>query len=257
MNDQNVDKYEILRGLALAGQSRQGLTKAAEAALRQASELVGLQAAAVYLWDEGLKVTLTASHARTETSRERLVSLEEDLFQSLRKDSHVLSAYITIGGDIPLHSFTQPLRRGDHIFGAVVGIQEGERTIVYEDAFLEAFSALLSLNVVADGLSGDEASTLDDLNKARLSAVTETAVTVNHEINNPLTAILGNVQLLLLKRSDLDEELAAKLRTIETSALKIRDVTQRLLHITSFRSVPYADGTSMLDLSDDAEEPPE
>jgi len=83
--------------------------------------------------------------------------------------------------------------------------------------------------------------------------VQETAVTVNHEINNPLTAILGNVQLLLMKRRELDDELAAKLQIIETSALKIRDVTQRLLKIRSARSVDYAEGTSMLDLSDDDE----
>ena len=80
----------------------------------------------------------------------------------------------------------------------------------------------------------------------------QTAVTVNHEINNPLTAILGNIQLLLMKRKDLDDELVSKLKTVEEAALKIKDVTQRLLRVTSARSIDYAEGTSMLDISDDS-----
>ena len=250
----NIDRYEILRELAVAGTGRKGLIQAARTALGQAAELVGLQASAMYLWGESMQVNLAASHAATDASRERLTSLEEDLFRSLRQDQQVLSAYITIGGETPLHSFTLPLRHGNKVFGAVIGIQEGERTLVSEDAFLEALSAVLSLSALADGIGKDDSPTGEEVDKVRLTAVTETAVTVNHEINNPLTAILGNVQLLLLNRDDLDDELSAKLTTIETSAMKIRDVTQRLLRLTTARSVPYAEGTSMLDLSDENDE---
>ena len=93
------------------------------------------------------------------------------------------------------------------------------------------------------------------LDKERLAAIVETAVTVNHEINNPLTAILGNVQLLLMHAENLDENTRQKLQVVEKSAFKIRDVTQRLLRITSVRSVEYVDGTNMLQLPD--EEAPE
>ncbi len=79
-------------------------------------------------------------------------------------------------------------------------------------------------------------------------------MTVNHEVNNPLTAILGNVQLLLLKRDDLDDELKDKLRIIEVSAMKIKDVTQRLMRMTTPRSVEYSDGTKMVDINDEEED---
>ena len=92
------------------------------------------------------------------------------------------------------------------------------------------------------------------INKERTAAVVETAVTVNHEINNPLTAILGNIQLLLLKHDNLDSGLRDKLKVVEESALKIRDVTQKLLRLTTPRSVHYSEGANMLDLSDDNEE---
>jgi len=248
MDDLNNNRYEILRELAVAGSGRKGLIQAAQTALRQAADLVGLQASAMYLWDDSMEVNLAASHAATDSTRERLISLEEDLFRSLRQDQQVLSAYITFGGETLLHSFTQPLRYGDKVFGAIIGIQEGNRTLVSEDDFLEALSAVLSLSALADGIGKDDSPAGEEVEKVRLTAVTETAVTVNHEINNPLTAILGNVQLLLLKRDDLDDELSAKLKTIEASAMKIRDVTQRLLRLTTARSVPYAEGTSMLDL---------
>ena len=69
-----------------------------------------------------------------------------------------------------------------------------------------------------------------------------------------LTAILGNVQLLLMNNKNLDDELKAKLKTVEKSALKIKDVVQRLLNVSSPRSVEYTEGTNMLDLSDKDEE---
>ncbi|HUV31507.1 MAG TPA: histidine kinase dimerization/phospho-acceptor domain-containing protein [Acidobacteriota bacterium] len=254
MDNKDSNRYEILRQLALAGCQGEDLQQTGETALRLAAGLIGLQAAALYLWDEAMTVTMNAHCAETEAARERLESLEGDLFRSLRQERKLLSAYMSFGGDSPLHAFTLPLYHQERVFGAVIGIHEGAAKLVSEDAFLEALSAAIALNVAARGVEKDTAVGRDVLDKERLGAIIETAVTVNHEINNPLTAILGNVQLLLLKRQDLDQELAAKLKTIEISALKIRDVTQRLLRLTSARSVPYAEGTSMLDLSDHGKE---
>ena len=254
MEENQPSKYEVLRRLAVAGARGDQLQTICEMALRQAADLVGLSAASLYLWDEDGQVNLAVTHADSDTSRGRLASLEEDLFTGLRKERRLLSAYMSFEGTPPLHSFTLPLRYHDRVFGAVIGIQEGERTIVSEDIFLEALSAAVALNIVAENAGKDQAISRDVLDKERLGAIVETAVTVNHEINNPLTAILGNVQLLLLKRSDMDEELRGKLQTIEEAAMKIRDVTQRLLKMKSVRSVEYTDGTSMIDLSRDDEE---
>ncbi|MCH9024717.1 MAG: hypothetical protein IH931_05215, partial [candidate division Zixibacteria bacterium] len=71
---------------------------------------------------------------------------------------------------------------------------------------------------------------------------------------NPLTAILGNVQLLLAKQENLNPDTISKLKVVEASALKIKDVTQKLLKLTHSRTVEYTDGASMLDLSE-GEEP--
>lgn len=129
----------MLRQLAVAGAAGGELQATATAALRQAAILVGLKAAAVYLWDESMTVNLSVAYAEAEEYGHKLSSLEEDLFAGLRRDRHLVAAYLSFGGETPMQSFTLPLRHGGKVFGAVIGIGEGERRLVTEDLFLEAF----------------------------------------------------------------------------------------------------------------------
>jgi len=249
MDQKDHNRYEILKDLAVAASRGETLEQTAQTALEQAAVLVGLNAAAVYLWDDQKKVVLSVSHSDTEGSAERLKKLEEDLFGRLRQELDLLAAYMSFGGEVPCHSFTLPLRRGTQVFGAVLGFQEGERTIVSEDAFLDALCASIAITVLASG--HNQTTSQELLDEKRLEAIVETAVTVNHEVNNPLTAILGNVQLLLMKREDLDSDLRHKLEIIEQSAVKIKDVTQKLLRLTTVRTVNYTENTNMIDISDE------
>jgi signal transduction histidine kinase len=57
------------------------------------------------------------------------------------------------------------------------------------------------------------------------------AATLQHEINNPLMSILGNVELLLNDPACKDAALADRLRIIETSARRIQEITQRLANL--------------------------
>ena len=82
----------------------------------------------------------------------------------------------------------------------------------------------------------------------------ETAIAVNHEVNNPLTAVLGNTQLLLLQADTLDEQTKKRLRDIEKSALRIKDITHRLLKNRPHKTTEYPGGLRMLDLSGQDEE---
>ncbi len=86
------------------------------------------------------------------------------------------------------------------------------------------------------------------VNSERAAAVTETAVTVNHVINNPLTAILGNTQLLLMNKDKLSKETVSKLETIEKSAIQIREVTNKLMTIIEPVRKHYASGLQMIDI---------
>ena len=59
---------------------------------------------------------------------------------------------------------------------------------------------------------------------------------IRHEINNPLTGVLGQAQLLL--REDLSERSRKRVQTIEDLALRLRDVVAQLREVQK----PGADG---------------
>jgi PAS domain S-box-containing protein len=86
------------------------------------------------------------------------------------------------------------------------------------------------------------------IEQERLAAITEAVATVNHEINNPLTPILGNVQLLLEGGKPLDPEVERRLRVIETNAWKIHEIVIKLTQITRPVRTLYYGEANMLDL---------
>jgi K+-sensing histidine kinase KdpD len=243
-------QFAILRDIVISASSGQKSSAIAGLALSEASGLVGLSAACLILWDENNTPILTVAHSETEQEKKILFELEEELFVSLRKNNRLVSAYMSFGGEMPLSSFTMPLRSGEKILGAVIGIQKGKSSLVSEDIFLETLSAALSLAMAADAqLSPENLATL--IKRERLNAITETVATVSHEINNPLTAVLGNVQLLLMKGEGLNDDIARKLKVIEESALRIRDVTQKLMNITRDKVTDYSNGVKMIDLNEE------
>ena len=89
----------------------------------------------------------------------------------------------------------------------------------------------------------------DALRRAQwVAGIAETAIAVQHEINNPLTALLGHVALLESGVVPPGEE-RESIRTIADQATRIAAVVHRLATLRDPRSVEYLQGTRMLDLS--------
>jgi nitrogen-specific signal transduction histidine kinase len=65
--------------------------------------------------------------------------------------------------------------------------------------------------------------------EARLTEFAELAARVRHEINNPLTGLLGQAQLLL--REELSDSARRRVQTIEQLANRIRDTVASLREI--------------------------
>ena len=65
--------------------------------------------------------------------------------------------------------------------------------------------------------------------EAKIDEVAELITRVRHEINNPLTGVLGQAQLLL--REDLSERARKRAETIEELAIRLRDVVAQLRQV--------------------------
>lgn len=244
--DKYYKQFDILREIALLTSSGEESSVTARKAIEMTMNVIGLASGALFLWDDKFKVTLSVSHSTDETNNDLLMKLENEMFAGMRKEQHLISAYVSFGGKEPIAAFTLPIKKGDKVLGAVIGIQPGNKALAREDVFFEALAASLSISMQI----GQMESTIE---KERYDAVMATATAINHGINNPLQAVLGIVQLLPKELPDLDEKLLRKLRIIEESALAITKITHKLMHISEVKFVEYIDGTKMLDLPEDTE----
>src|SRR5512138_906734 len=115
MASNSDDRFDILRQLAVAGYRGEDFRPTAEMALRQAADIVGLSAAAMYLWDDKMTVSLAVAYAESDPARQTLASLEDTLFAGLRRERQLLAAYMSFAGNPPLQTFTMPIRHRDKI----------------------------------------------------------------------------------------------------------------------------------------------
>lgn len=82
----------------------------------------------------------------------------------------------------------------------------------------------------------------------RLAGIGQLAVTVRHEVNNALTAIVAESQILSEAKDGLSEEHRSTARAIKKSALKIAEDLRKLTNLADAPVAEYTKGVSMLDL---------
>lgn len=126
------------------------------------------------------------------------------------------------GGEIPVRLVVSPLRGKGGVLAGILCVVSDLRDVKrFQGKLLEA---------------------------ERLAALSEIAVGLSHAINNPLCAILGNTQLLLMESDRLDAGTVRKLRSIEKEISRIQRIAERLPRITRPASREYVGGRRMLDV---------
>lgn len=89
------------------------------------------------------------------------------------------------------------------------------------------------------------------LTQEKMRAVAELAASVNHEVNNPLSIIIGNAQMIELDADRVPPEVAARIKSIVDGARRISLITHKLLKIDRLVSDNYLNDAhdTMLDLN--------
>jgi signal transduction histidine kinase len=72
--------------------------------------------------------------------------------------------------------------------------------------------------------------------RLKLEQTADLVARIRHEINNPLTGVLGQAQLLL--REELSERSRKRVQTIEDLAIRLRDIVAQLREVQR----PSSDG---------------
>jgi sigma-B regulation protein RsbU (phosphoserine phosphatase) len=107
------------------------------------------------------------------------------------------------------------------------------------------------LTIAARRIAQEEArrSAEAELARARwLAGIGETTIALEHEINNPLSALLGHAELLLMD-TGLTADQREQLQIVREQAARIAEVVRRLAKLKNPKSVEYMTGARMIDLS--------
>jgi PAS domain S-box-containing protein len=132
---------------------------------------------------------------------------------------------------------TVPIRWGDQLLGVLDLVDDASRTFSPDDiALLERFTPLAAAALENTHLLHDLQEQIDRLKitqaqlvqAAKLAGVGELAAGVAHELNNPLTSILGFAQLLL-DTTPRDASSRGDLEIIANQARRGRDIVRNLL----------------------------
>lgn len=251
-------QFTLLRSLILKINSAFKLQDLIQEALEKSCEILNLLSGSISLWELKTKEPSFRVSFGTDEHKKFLEELEKNLLNQVWKGYQLQNLYLNVEKEaVPLPEtlslFSYPIKAEKEIIGAISGISAGPRNLSLEEEFIEAVGNQLGIAlqkvggfpVKVTGVSEKELK--EKVKSSELSSVMATAVTLNHEINNTLMALLGNAQLLLMQKR-LDPEVVEKLKIIEQSAAKIQELTALLSEIEEPVFKEYAGGIKMLDL---------
>ncbi len=148
---------------------------------------------------------------------------------------------------------------GDAIYGDLKknGVSEYETELVRKDNTTFPANVLLNCSDIGDpmkwtiaiftDISQRKATEKEAAERERLQGVLEMAGAVCHEINQPLQAIIGFSDLLLLGTED-GETLDKGLNAIKSQAGRLSRITKELSNITHYKTVEYPGNKTIVDI---------
>jgi len=192
-------QFALLRSLILKTNSAFKLQDLIQEALEKSCEILNLLSGSISLWEPKTKEPSFRVAFGSDEHKKFLEELEKNLLNHLNVEREAVPLPET------LSLFSYPIKAEKEIIGAISGISSGPRNLSLEEEFIEAVGNQLGIALQKVGgfpvkVTGvSEKELREKVKSAELSSVMATAVTLNHEINNTLMALLGNAQLFHVK----------------------------------------------------------
>jgi PAS domain S-box-containing protein len=86
------------------------------------------------------------------------------------------------------------------------------------------------------------------IDSEKRAAAIEVAGAAAHELNQPLTSVMGLLEMIQL-RGDLDKETDVRLDRAYGQLERMAEIVRELADVTSYKTTPYVHGVDILDLS--------
>jgi signal transduction histidine kinase len=110
-----------------------------------------------------------------------------------------------------------------------------------------AYGALaISVGWLSEQLHGYYKRVMQD---ARMAAIGQIALTMKHEINNALTPLVTETELLLENDADLNEKQRNSIDRIKQSAFRISSDLDKITRLEDAPTAEFFEGVEMIDLS--------
>jgi signal transduction histidine kinase len=170
----------------------------------------------------------------------------EVLWSALLIPTFVLAFYYGWRGAAAAIGFALLLFLGSEWLSHSAGEFHGERLVHLATVFL----ALLTLGIATGGLA--EALRREHgarITAERRAAISELVLALQHEINNPLAALLMEAEMLQGDPTRLSQEQSESVARICEQARRIERLIARVAELEEPRSVEYLEGRKMTDLS--------
>ncbi len=102
-------------------------------------------------------------------------------------------------------------------------------------------------SLICDNLDQLKNTELNEIQEANFNLLKQLAITINHEINNPLTSIIGQAEISeIAYNKGMESKLRQSLQNIISEAQKIESITRKFQEINFLNTIAYHGNAKML-----------